>query len=87
MKTGIFPAAFFLMFLCRLPSFNELEAHRRRPIWKRWCGQKLPCADECSYVAERPNLQDLRDGLFSIYSKLQRNKATQISGRLAVGHH
>ena len=88
--TPIFPTSFFLMFLCRLPSFNELEAHRGRPIWKRWCGQRLPCADECSYVAERLNLEDLRRLVFSFYSKLARNKALKSPGglRLAIidGH-
>jgi hypothetical protein len=72
------------MFLCRLPSLNELEAHRKRPIWKRWCGQELPCADECAYVAERLNLGDLRAGLFSIYGKLQRNKALKTPGGLQL---
>lgn len=83
-ETAIFPTAFFLMFLCRLPSFNELEAHRRRPIWKRWCGQKLPCADECAYVAERLQLQDLRNTLFSIHGKLRRNKALRTPGGLQL---
>lgn len=72
------------MFLCRLPSFNELEAHRKRPVWKRWGAQGLPCADECAYVAERLDLGDLRAGLFSIYSKLQRNKALKTPGGLQL---
>lgn len=42
------------------------------------------CADECSYVAERLNLQDLRDELFFIYSKLQRNKALKTPGGLQL---
>ena len=78
------------MFLCRLPSFNELAAHRDRPIWKRWCAQELPSADECAYVSERLNLEDLRRWLSSIYSKLNRNKVLENPGgwRLAVidGH-
>jgi hypothetical protein len=72
------------MFLCRLPSFNELEAHRGGAIWKRWCGQGLPCADECSYVAERLNLEDLRRLVFSFYSKLARNKALKTPGGLQL---
>ena len=36
--TEVFPAAFFAMFACRLPSFNELEQQRRSSCWKRWLG-------------------------------------------------
>lgn len=62
------------MFLCRLPSFNELEQHRGRGLWKRWLGDSLPSADECAYVAERLDLDDLRLLLIHIYKRLNRNK-------------
>ena len=78
------------MFLCRLPSFNELEQHRSRLLWRKWLRQSLPSADEYGYVAERFNLNDLRSLLFHIYGRLNRNKvlAPVASWRLAAidGH-
>lgn len=73
--TEVFPAVFFAMFACRLPSFNELEQQRRATSWKRWLGgHPLPCADELAYVSERLDLDALRDCQGRIHSCLKRNK-------------
>jgi hypothetical protein len=71
----VFPAVFFAMFCCRLPSFNELEQQRRKKSWRRWLeGHELPCAGELAYVSERLEAGGLRRCLSHIYSRLKRNK-------------
>ena len=66
--TFVFPAVFFTMFVCRIPSFNELEQHRGHPSWRRWLGKYgLPSADELGYVSERIEVDDLRACLGQIY--------------------
>lgn len=73
--TEVFPAAFFAMFACRLPSFNELEQHRPSNSWKRWLGgHVLPCADELGYTSERIDLEGLRNCHGAVYARLIRNK-------------
>jgi hypothetical protein len=73
--TEVFPAAFFAMFACRLPSFNELEQQRGSSSWKRWLGgQSLPCADELAYTSERIGLDGLRHCQGEIHARLKRNK-------------
>lgn len=78
------------MFLCRLPSFHELETHRGRGVWRRYLGHRLPSADECAYVAERLELDSLRALQGHLYHRLLRNKVLAPLGgwRLAVldGH-
>ena len=55
--TEVFPAGLFVMFLCRLRSFHELEQYRDRVAWRRWLNppqrRRMPCADEIAYVTER----------------------------------
>lgn len=64
--TAVFPAAFFAMFSCRLPSFNELEQHRHKSSWHHWLGgPSLPSADELAYASERIDPQGLRECLGS----------------------
>jgi len=71
----VFPAVFFAMFACRIGSFNQLEQLRGRSVWRRWLGgHGLPSADDLAYVSERIELDDLRDCLGSVYSRLKRNK-------------
>jgi hypothetical protein len=66
------------MFLCRLPSFNELEQHRAKRSWRRWLGgHDLPSADALAYVAERIDLDDLRQCQGQIYATLKGNKALE----------
>ena len=73
--TEVFPAAFFAMFACRLPSFNELEQQRGSGCWKRWLGgASLPCADELAYTSERIGLDGLRRCHGLIHARLKRNK-------------
>ena len=63
------------MFQCRLPSFNALEAHRKETSWKKWLGgSDLPSADEIAYTTERIDPDGLRKCLYSVHSKLKRNK-------------
>ncbi len=66
------------MFLCRLPSFNELEQHRGKRGWRRWLGgNELPSADALAYVAERIDPDDLRQCHGQIYAQLKRNKVLE----------
>jgi hypothetical protein len=63
------------MFLCRLPSFNDLEQHRGRRNWRRWLyGHNVPSADAMAYAAERVDLQGLRALQGHLYARLKRNK-------------
>jgi hypothetical protein len=78
--TAVFPATFFLMFCCRLPSFNELEQHKDRSkgSWRRWLeGSRLPSADELAYTSERLDPEGLRDCLGHLYGRLKRNKVLE----------
>lgn len=73
--TKVFPAAFFAMFSCRLPSFNELEQHRDKSSWRHWLGgSPLPSADELAYASERIDPGGLRACLGHVHSRLKRNK-------------
>jgi hypothetical protein len=73
--TAVFPAAWFAMFACRLPSFNDLEQYRASSSWKRWLGGRtLPCADELSYTSERIDLESVRECQGEVYAQLVRNK-------------
>jgi hypothetical protein len=77
----VFPAMLFVMFLCRLRSFHELEQYRELVAWRRWLraakDRRMPCADEIAYVAERIDLTTLRDVLAHLYTRLMRNKVLQ----------
>lgn len=70
----VFPATIFLMFFCRLPSFNELDQYRNRNSWKRYLGRPVPSDDELGYETERIDLDSLREILAHIYTRLMRNK-------------
>lgn len=70
----VFPATIFLMFLCRLRSFNELDQYRHRNSWKRYLGCSVPSDDELDYETERIDLDSLREVLAHIYTRLMRNK-------------
>ena len=73
--TPVFPAVFFAMFCCRLPSFNDLEQYRDKSSWRRWLGgSPLPSADELAYVSERIDPEGLRACLGGVLSRLKRNK-------------
>ena len=72
--THVFPATIFLMFLCRLASFNELEQYANQSSWRRWLRHAAPSIDEIAYVSERIELSSLREVLASIYTRLMRNK-------------
>ena len=66
------------MFLCRVPSFNELEQQRDKRSWLKWLGgHQLPSADALAYVSERIDLDDLRRCHGQIYTQLKRNKVLQ----------
>lgn len=73
----VFPAVVFLMFLCRLRSFNELEQYIHQPSWRRWLGDAAPSVDEIAYVSERMHLGSLREVLAHLYARLMRNKVLQ----------
>lgn len=79
--TEVFPASLFVMFLCRLCSFHELEQYRDLVAWSRWLpaakDRRMPCADEIAYVSERLDLATLRDVLGHLYTHLKRNKVLQ----------
>jgi len=72
--TEVFPAVLFLMSLCRLRSFNELEQYIHQPAWQRWLGHRAPSVDEIAYVSERMDLGSLREVLAHLYIRLMRNK-------------
>lgn len=72
--THVFPATIFLMFLCRLRSFNELEQYANQASWQCWLRHAAPSVDEIAYVSERMDLSSLRDVLAHIYTRLMRNK-------------
>ena len=57
--TQVFPAVLFLMFLCRLRSFNELEQYIHQPTWQQWLEHRAPSVDEIAYVSERMDLDSL----------------------------
>lgn len=75
--TPVFPAILFLMFLCRLRSFNELEQYIHQPCWRRWLKDAAPSVDEIAYVSERLDLDSLREVLAHLYTRLMRNKVLQ----------
>ena len=79
--TAVFPAMLFAMFLCRLRSFHELEQYRDQVAWRRWLDpardRRMPCADEIAYVTERLDVDDLRDVLGHLYTRLMRNKVLE----------
>lgn len=72
--THVFPATIFLMFLCRLRSFNELEQYANQSSWPRWLRHAVPSVDEIAYVSQRMDLSTLREVLAHIYTRLMRNK-------------
>lgn len=72
--THVFPAVLFLMFLCRLRSFNELEQYIHQPTWQQWLEHRAPSVDEIAYVSERIDLGSLREVLAHVYTRLMRNK-------------
>jgi hypothetical protein len=79
--TEVFPAMLFVMFLCRLRSFHELEQYRGLVAWRHWLDpakrRRMPCADEIAYVSERIDLGALRDVSAHLYSRLMRNKVLE----------
>jgi hypothetical protein len=71
----VFLALYFAMFLCRLPSFNDLEQHRGKRGWRRWLyGHDVPSADAMAYAARRADLEGLRALQGHLYARLKRNK-------------
>jgi hypothetical protein len=75
--THVFPATIFLMFLCRLRSFHELEQYADQSSWRRWLEHAVPSVDEIAYVSERMDLSSLRELLAHLYTRLMRNKVLQ----------
>jgi len=79
--TAVFPGLLFVMFLCRLRSFHELEQYRGLVAWRRWLDptkdRRMPCADEIAYVSQRIDLASLRDVLGHLYTRLMRNKVLE----------
>jgi hypothetical protein len=73
----VFPAVVFLMFLCRLRSFNELEQYIHQPSWRRWLADAAPSVDEIAYVSERMDLASVREVLAHVYTRLMRNKVVE----------
>lgn len=74
----VFPAAWFLMFAARLPSFNAFEQLRDSKCLQRWVGaSKLPCSDEMAIVSESTDPATLRDSLGHILERLRRNKVLE----------
>lgn len=75
--THVFPAGLFLMFLCRLRSFHELEQYLHHKGWEGWLGRRMPCVDEIAYVCERIDLDSLREVLAHVCTRLMRNKVVE----------
>ena len=75
--TEVFPAVLFMMFLCRIRSFHELEQYLNQGAWQRWLGRGMPCVDEIAYVCERIDLESLREVVAHLYSRLMRTKVLQ----------
>ena len=73
--TAVFPAAFFTLFSCRLPSFNSFVQHRPSQALRCWLGGvALPSADELAFASERIELAGLRGCLGHMHDVLKRNK-------------
>lgn len=72
--TEVFPAVLFVMFLCRIRSFHELEQYLHQRTWRRWLGHEMPCVDEIAYVCERMELDSLREVLAHVYTRLMCSK-------------
>lgn len=56
-------------------SLHALEQTRRYSFWKRWIGQCSPSADTIGRVCAQVELTELREAIYSLYSRFRRNKA------------
>jgi hypothetical protein len=70
----------FFGAVMRVPSFFQLEKETKRSHWQRHVGWKAPISDDTfDYVAERLDLETLRQGLLTTNKILKRNKAFEAS--------
>lgn len=66
----------FFGAVLRVPSFFQLEQETKRVHWQRQVGWMAPISDDTfGYVAERMDLESLRQGLVTTNKILKRNKA------------
>ena len=70
----VFAKSLLLLWLCRLPSFNALEALGRRGLGRRFLRHSMPSADQLGRHAEILDVSGLRDVLGGMYTRLSRNK-------------
>ena len=64
----------FILFACRLRSFNQLDDYREQGSCSKWIGTDIPSTDELGYGSECFELDSLREILAAIYTRLMRNK-------------
>lgn len=70
----VFVKSLLLLWLCRLPSFNALEALGRRGLGRRFLRHSMPSADQLGRHAAILDVSGLRDILGGMYTRLSRNK-------------
>ena len=86
----VFPKAFLMLWLCRLPSFLALEQAGRKGAGRGFLRHAMPSADQMANISEILEADELRGILGRMYKRLGRNKVLRAwrGHRLAVvdGH-
>jgi hypothetical protein len=72
------------MFWARLGSLNALHTVGAARFWKRWLGRGMTSADTMGRVPSTVDVDQLREGLHEVYTRLKRNKALPLNLGLDV---
>ena len=79
---------FLLGEVAKIPSLLQLQSETHLPQWQQWVGYAHPISDDTlSYVSERMDPGQVRQGVIWINRKLKRGKAfeaSKVNGLLAV---